>query len=109
MTRRYERSESGSRVNEKVPFGCWGTTTFVRTLRATGFISPLTIDSPISGPVFRSWVDQNLVPKLSPGDIVMMDNLSSHKVVGIRGAIEGSGAELRYLPPPDSAAGNTPQ
>jgi transposase len=99
MTRRYGRSEMGSRVIEKVPFGRWETTTFLGALRATGFIAPLTIDGPISGPLFRSWVEQHLVPELKPGDIVVMDNLSSHKVVGIREAIEGAGAELRYLPP----------
>jgi transposase len=109
MTRRYGRSEMGSRVIEKVPFGRWETTTFLGALRATGFIAPLTIDGPISGPLFRSWVEQHLVPELKPGDIVVMDNLSSHKVVGIREAIEGAGAELRYLPPysPDFAPHRT--
>ena len=99
MTRRYGRSEMGSRVIEKVPFGRWETTTFLGALRATGFIAPLTIDGPVTGLLFRGWVEQHLVPELKPGDIVVMDNLSSHKVVGIREAIEGAGAELRYLPP----------
>ena len=98
MTRRYGCSEMGSRVIEKVPFGRWETTTFLGALRATGFIAPLTIDGPVTGLLFRGWVEQHLVPELKPGDIVVMDNLSSHKVVGIREAIEGAGAELRYLP-----------
>ena len=58
-----------------------------------------TVDGPINGNVFRAWVEQHLAPTLSTGDIVVLDNLSSHKVPGVREAIEGAGAELRYLPP----------
>ena len=75
------------------------STTFLGALRAEGFIAPLTIDGAINGPLFRAWVEQHLAPVLKPGDIVVMDNLSSHKVAGIREAIEAAGAELRYLPP----------
>ena len=99
MTRRYGRSELGTRVVEKTPCGRWQTTTFLGALRAEGFIAPLTIEGSINGPLFRAWVEQHLAPVLKPGDIVVMDNLSSHKVVGIRQAIEAVGAELRYLPP----------
>lgn len=98
MTRTYGRSYSGSRVVEHVPFGRWETTTFLGALRTTGFIAPLTIDGPINGAIFRAWVEQHLVSVLSEGDVVIMDNLSSHKVKGVREAIEGVGAELRYLP-----------
>ena len=59
---------------------------------------PLTVDGPINGPLFLAWVEQHLVPTLSPGDVVIMDNLSSHKVAGVREAIESVGAALRYLP-----------
>ena len=59
----------------------------------------LTIEGPLNGPLFRAWIEQELAPLLRPGDIVVMDNLSSHKVAGIREAIEAVGAELRYLPP----------
>lgn len=98
MTRTYGRSLSGTRLVEHVPFGRWETTTFLGALRATGFVAPLTIDGPINGAIFLAWVQQHLAPTLSGGDIVIMDNLSSHKVTGVREAIEASGAELRYLP-----------
>ena len=99
MTRTYGRSQRGTRVIEGVPFGRWETTTFVGALRATGFTAPLTVDGPINGRIFLAWVQQHLVPTLTPGDIVVMDNLSSHKVQGVREAIQSAGAEVRYLPP----------
>ena len=99
MTRTYGRSLLGTRLVEKTPCGRWQTTTFLGALKATGFIAPLTVEGAINGPLFRSWVEQHLAPALQPGDIVVMDNLSSHKVAGIREAIEAAGAELRYLPP----------
>jgi len=99
MTRRYGRTLIGTRLVEKTPCGRWQTTTFLGALRAEGFIAPLTMDGPINGPLFRGWVEQHLAPALQPGDIVVMDNLSSHKVTGVREAIEAVGAELRYLPP----------
>lgn len=68
-------------------------------MRATGFVAPLTVEGAITGDIFRAWVQQHLVPTLAPGDIVVMDNLSSHKVPGIRQAIQSAGAELRYLHP----------
>ena len=99
MTRRYGRSPRGTRVTEKTPCGRWETTTFLGALRAEGFIAPLTVEGAINGTMFRAWVEQHLAPVLKPGDIVVMDNLSSHKVAGVRQAIEAVGAELRYLPP----------
>jgi len=65
---------------EKTPCGRWQTTTFLGALRAEGFIAPLTVEGGINGELFRAWVEQHLVPALKPGDIVVMDNLSSHKV-----------------------------
>ncbi|MBL8826068.1 MAG: IS630 family transposase [Planctomycetaceae bacterium] len=99
MTRTDGRSPIGTRLIEKVPSGRWQTTTFLGALRVDGFIAPLTVDGAINGELFLGWVKQHLVPALRPGDIVVMDNLSSHKVAGVREAIEGVGAELRYLPP----------
>ncbi len=99
MTRRYGRTPIGTQLVEKVPCSRWQTTTFIGALRAEGFVAPLTVDGPINGPVLRGWVEQHPAPTLRPGDIVMMDNLSSHKVTGVREAIEAVGAELRYLPP----------
>lgn len=99
MTRTYGRSAIGTRLVQKIPNGRWQTTTFIGALRATGFIAPLTIDGPINGELFLAWVTQHLVPQLNQGDIVVMDNLSSHKVKGVREVIEATGAEARYLPP----------
>ena len=99
MTRTYGRSLLGTRLIEKTPCGRWQTTTFLGALRSTGFIAPLTVEGAINGPLFRAWVEQHLAPVLRSGDIVVMDNLSSHKVFGIREAIEAVGGELRYLPP----------
>jgi transposase len=75
------------------------TTTFVGALRATGMVAPLVLDGPINGVWFRAYVEQVLVPELRPGDIVIMDNLGSHKGAGVRAAIEAVGAELLYVPP----------
>lgn len=99
MTRRYGRSQCGTRLVEKTPCGRWQTTTFLGALRTSGFVAPLTIDGPLNGPLFLAWVEQHLAPTLAPGDIVVMDNLSSHKVAGVREAIEATGAQLLYLPP----------
>jgi transposase len=99
MTRTYGRSEVGTRLVDKTPSGRWQTTTFLGALRTEGFVAPLTVDGGINGALFRAWIEQHLAPILKPGDIVVMDNLSSHKVAGIRKAIEAAGAELHYLPP----------
>jgi len=64
-----------------------------------GAADQTTVEGAINGPLFRAWVEQHLAPTLKPGDVVVMDNLSSHKVIGVREAIESAGAELRYLPP----------
>lgn len=68
-------------------------------MRSTGFIAPLCVDGAINGRLFLAWVEQHLVDALLPGDIVVMDNLSSHKTAGVLEAIESAGAEVRYLPP----------
>ena len=73
--------------------------TFVAGLRHDGITAPFVIDRPMNGDIFRFWVERCLVPTLKPGDIVVMDNLSSHKVSGVRLAIETAGARLAYLPP----------
>jgi transposase len=99
MTRLYGRCARGKRLVCAVPHGHWKTTTFVGALRQDGMKAPCVFDGPINGEAFLAWVEQFLVPTLRPGDIVVMDNLSSHKVKGIREAIEAAGATLRYLPP----------
>jgi transposase len=77
----------------------WKTTTFIAGLRLCGLTAPMVLDGPINGVWFQAYVDQVLVPTLSPGDIVVMDNLGSHKGAGVRKAIEAAGATLLYLPP----------
>lgn len=99
MDRRYGRMFRGQRLVAKVPHGHWKTTTFVGALRATGITAPLVVDGPMNGDVFLAYVEQQLAPTLRPGDTVIMDNLSSHKRVGVREAIESTGASLVYLPP----------
>jgi transposase len=93
------RSPIGERLIAKVPHGHWRVTTFVAALRRDGLSAPMTLDGPMDGQTFRAWTEQFLAPVLRPGDIVIMDNLSSHKVAGIREAIEAAGAALAYLPP----------
>jgi transposase len=99
MARRYGRCPRGERLVCSVPWGHWKTTTFVAALRVGEIAAPCVFDGPMDGESFRAYVEQFVVPILRPGDIVVMDNLPSHKVAGIREAIEAAGAELRYLPP----------
>lgn len=82
-----------------MPHGHWKTTTFVGALRLTGMTAPMVLDGPMNGAWFLAYVEQVLVPTLSPGDIVIMDNLPAHKGPAVRAAIEAAGAELRLLPP----------
>jgi transposase len=89
----------GARLIGKVPYGHWKTTTFVAGLRCDGISAPLVIDCPMNGTIFRTYVEQCLVPELKPGDIVIMDNLAAHKVAGIRETINAAGASVLYLPP----------
>ena len=83
----------------KVPHGHWKTTTFLAALRTTGLTAPLVVDGAINGAIFLAYVQQQLVPTLHSGDIVIMDNLAAHKVNGIRQVIESVGARVLYLPP----------
>lgn len=99
MTRRYGRAPRGERVIASVPHGHWKTSTFVAGLRLEGMTAPLVIDGAMNGATFLAYVEQFLAPTLKPGDLVVMDNLPSHKVAGVREAIEARGAQLIYLPP----------
>jgi transposase len=99
MTRSYGRSERGTRLVQSVPYGRWETTTFLGALRSTGFVAPLCIEGAINGTLFQAWVEQHLVKVLRPGDVVVMDNLSSHKGSRVITAIEAAGATVQYLPP----------
>jgi transposase len=99
MARTCGRAPRGKRLRAAVPHAHWKTTTFVAGLRSTGMMATLVLDGPINGAAFQAYVEQVLAPELNPGDVVVMDNLSSHKGAGVREAIEAAGAELLYLPP----------
>lgn len=98
MTRSHGRSPRGLRLHDAVPYGRWKTSTFVAGLRQNGLVAPAVFNGAINGQLFLAYVEQVLVPTLRPGDIVMMDNLSSHKVTGVREAIAAAGASVLYLP-----------
>jgi transposase len=99
MARLRGRAPKGERLRAAVPHGHWKTATFVAGLRLTGMAAPMVIDGPINGIAFQAYVDQVLVPELQPGDIVIMDNLGSHKGTAVRRSIETAGVSLLYLPP----------
>ena len=99
MARTRGRAPRGERLRASIPHGHWKTTTFVAGLRLSGMVAPMVLDGPINGCAFQAYVDQVLVPELRKGDIVVMDNLGSHKGAGVRAAIEATGAKLLYLPP----------
>lgn len=99
MTRRYGRCLRHERLVDKVPYGHWKTTTFLAALRCDGLTAPLVVDGAINGAIFLAYVQQQLVPTLRRNDLVVMDNLSAHKVTGVQTAIENAGARLVYLPP----------
>ncbi len=99
MARRRGRAPRGERLRSAIPYGYWNMTTFAAGLGLSGMIAPMALDGPINGVSFQAHVDQILVPELHEGDIVVMDNLGSHKGAGVRAAIEAVGAKLLYLPP----------
>ena len=99
MTRLYGWAAVGHRLVDAVPHGHWHTSTFIAGLRQDGLVAPCVFNGAINGAAFLAYVEQVLVPTLRHGDIVVMDRLSSHKVAGVRQAIEGAGARLLYLPP----------
>jgi transposase len=99
MTRTHGRARRGERLVAKVPHGRWRTLTFLAALRHDRIDAPCVIDGPINGETFLAYVEQFLVPTLKPGDLVVMDNLGSHKGKAVRQAIRAAGAKLFFLPP----------
>ena len=99
MTRTHGRCGRGERLSMSVPFGHWKTTTVVAGLCTSGMVAPCVLDGPINGEAFTVWVEEFLVPTLSPGHTVILDNLSSHKGPKVRELIKAAGAELVFLPP----------
>ncbi len=99
MTRTHGRSACGTRLVADVPHGRWRTLTFLAALRSDRIDAPCVVDGPINGESFLAYVEQVLVPTLRPGDIVIIDNLGSHKGKAVRRAIRAVGAKLFFLPP----------
>ena len=99
MTRLRGRAPRGERIAEATPQGHWKVLTTLGTMSLRGIEAVMTIESSTDGEVFLGYLDQVLCPKLTPGDVVIMDNLSTHKVRGVRERIEACRAELLYLPP----------
>jgi transposase len=99
MKRLYGRTAKGERLVDTMPGGHWRTTTMISAIRTGGVVTAMVTEGATDATVFRGFVEHFLVPVLRRGDIVVMDNLSSHKVSGVREAIEGVGAQLWYLPP----------
>jgi len=99
MTRSHGRCPRGQRLVAKVPHGHWQTLTFLAALRSDRITAPCVPDGPINGVSFTAYVEQLLIPTLRPGDVVVMDNLGSHKGQAVRDAIRAVGAKLFFLPP----------
>jgi transposase len=99
MARLRGRARRGLRCRSPVPHGHWKTTTFTGGLRLSGMTAPMVLDGPMNGAAFHAYVEQVLAPSLTPGDVVVMDNLPAHKLASIRVMIEAAGATLLYLPP----------
>ena len=99
LTRTHGRARRGQRLVAAVPHGHWGTMTFLAALRVDRIEAPCVFDGPINGQRFTAYIEQFLVPTLKPGDVVVMDNLGSHKGEAVRRALRGAGVHLIFLPP----------
>ena len=99
MGRTHGRCPRGERLVMATPHGHWKTATLVAALTLGGLVAPVVVDGAVTGDLFAAYVEQQLVPCLRPGDVVVMDNLACHKRPRVRAAIEAAGAELRLLPP----------
>ena len=99
MTRSRGRSLKGERLNAKAPFGHWGTQTFIAGLKCDGLIAPWVVDAPMNRSIFETYIETQLAPALNVGDVVIMDNLSSHKSLRAESIIRERGAWLLFLPP----------
>jgi transposase len=99
LLRRYGRSRRGVRLRDHTPCGHWETHTIVAALRPDAITAPAVFDGPIDNASFLAYVEQVLTPTLRRGDVVVLDNLAVHKQPEVRAAIEGTGAQIRFLPP----------
>ncbi len=99
MTRLRGRALGGRRLLARIPHGHYQTSTLIAGIRLEGPCAPWLFEGPMNGEMFLAWVEQGLAPRLEAGDLVIMDNLATHKIQGVREALEAVGARLRYLPP----------
>jgi transposase len=99
MTRLYGRSPVGQRLASRIPHGHYQTSTLIAGVRLGGPCAPWVFEGAMDGEMFLAWLRQGLVPTLRPDDVVVLDNLATHKVAGVRETIEATGARLKYLPP----------
>ena len=99
MVRRYGRAPRGQRVRGYAPAGHWKVTTFLAGLDRDGIVAPFVVDEPMNRAIFTQYVRQYLAPELKPGDIVILDNLSSHKGAEAAALVEAQGARMLFLPP----------
>lgn len=99
MTRLRGWGPRGKTLPGKAPHGHWTTSTFVAGLAHDGLLAPMLIDTPMTGLIFQQWLTDHLIPEMPPGSIVVCDNLSAHKVAGVRQCLEDAGMGLLYLPP----------
>lgn len=99
MARLYGWAPVGQRCRDSAPFGHWKTLTFIAGLRLSGLTAPWVLDGPMDGAAFRVYVRDVLAPTLKPGDVVVLDNLPSHKGAGVQEAIAARQAQVFYLPP----------
>jgi transposase len=99
MARLHGRAPKGQRLRAAIPHGHWKTTTFIGGLRLGGMTAPMVLDGPMTGDWFEAYAEQVLAPTLSPGDVVILDNLAAHKNLAARRAIQNAGATLLFLPP----------
>ena len=99
MTRLRGRALGGERLRARIPHGRYQTSTLISGIRLDGPCAPWLFEGPMDGEMFLAWVTQGFTPALRPGDVVILDNLATHKIRGVREVIEGAGAGLLYLPP----------
>jgi transposase len=99
MTRLRGRARCGQRLRARAPFGHWGTQTFIAALRHDRLSAPWLIDAPMNRAIFETWVETQLAPTLEPGDVVILDNLSSHKSEKAKAILKEHGAWFLFLPP----------
>ena len=99
MTRTHGRCRKGQRLIAKVPRGHWKVLTTIAAMTTSGMLATVTVDAATDADIFRAFVQHALVPALRPGQVVVMDNLSSHKAPGVKEAIEAAGCRVLYLPP----------